>query len=74
MCMGVTAGAYILTLFAVSVYIFSVWLIFLNFPDMVIWWREFNVFFPLDKIHTKGYGFDTRFPLVQSTLLDRMVV
>lgn len=74
MCMGVTAGAYILTLFAVSVCIISVCLIYLNFPDMVIWQWDFDIFPPLDEIHTKGHGFDTRFPLVQSSLLDRMVV
>lgn len=78
MCMGVTAGAYVLTLFAVSyfpvvcvLFLFS-WFIY----SYLIWSSDeeiFTLFFP-DKIYTKGYGFDAHFPFVPSTILDRMVV
>lgn len=71
MCLGVTAGAYILTLFAVSFSSFygcvSV-LLSINFDLVVIYC------FIADEVLATCYGSDSCFPSMQSTILDRMVM
>lgn len=70
MCLGVTAGAYILTLFAVS-----------HSPSVVVsmslsisFDQQSCVLLTADKILTTCYGSDSCFPAVQSTILDRVVM